>query len=96
MEIISIGIICIVMPSMTNYAQDLNYYDTVYKKFESEQENINRSFSDYFYGNYAKMYYLNENDFVRAIDSLQKIFTEHLAKFEKEHPNFDNDKLSVE
>ena len=96
MEKISILIICFIMFSMTSYAQELNPNDTIYKKLELEQEKINRSFSEYFYGNYTEMYSLNQNDFINQLDSLKKNYTEHLANFEKEHPHFDKAILSTE
>jgi len=89
-------IISIIAAINISIAQGNESNDSVYKKYLSEQEKINQSFSEYFYGNYIKIYSLNENDFVTAIDSLQKIFTEHLAKFEKEYPTFDKTKLSAE
>lgn len=86
-------IISIITAINISIAQENESNDSIYKKYLSEQEKINQSFSEYFYGNYTKNYSLNENDFVTAIDSLQKIFTENLAKFEKENPGFDKSVL---
>lgn len=86
-------IISIITAINISIAQENESNDSIYKKYLSEQEKINQSFSEYFYGNYTKNYSLNENDFVTAIDSLQKIFTENLAKFDKENPGFDKSVL---
>ena len=88
MKKISTLIICIVMFSMTNYAQELNSSDNAYEKYTSEQKVINQSFSKYFYGNFAKMYSFNEVEFVTVIDSLRKNYTDLLTHFEKENPDF--------
>lgn len=86
-------IISIITAINISIAQENESNDSIYKKYLSEQEKINQSFSEYFYGNYTKIYSLNENNFVIAIDSLQKIFTENLAKFDKENPGFDKSVL---
>lgn len=89
-------LICIIAAINISNAQEIESNDSIYKIYLSEQEKINQSFSEYFYGNYAKIYALNENDFVSVLDSLQKIFIENLAIFEKEYPNFYKETLSTE
>ena len=64
MKKISILTICIVMFSMTNYAQELNSNNSAYEKYLSEQETLNQSISEYIYGNFTQIYSSNESKFV--------------------------------
>lgn len=84
------------MFSMTNFAQLLETNDSAYEKYASEQEIINRSFSEYFYGNFTEIYSFNEKNFLSIMDSLRNSYTEHLAIFEKENPYIDNSFLFEE
>ena len=76
------------MFSLTNYAQELNSSDNAHEEYTSEQETLNQSFSKYFYGNFVKIYSLDDAEFVNVIDSLRKNYTDLLTRFEKENPDF--------
>lgn len=93
MKKISTLIICVVIFSLTNYAQELNSNDSAYKKYSLEQEVLNQSFSKFFYGNFTKIYSSNESKFVSIIDSLRQSYTSLLTQFEKENPDFDKSVL---
>ena len=77
------------MLSLTSYAQELNSNDNTFEKYTSEQNTLNQSFSKYFYGNFGKIYSLDEPEFLSVIDSLRKNFTDLLTRFQKENPDFD-------
>jgi acetyl esterase/lipase len=81
--------ICIIFTLKISIAQQNETNDSVYKKYVLEQEVINHSFSEYFYGNYTEIYSLNESKFISIMDSLRKSYTDHRAMFEKDHPYFD-------
>ena len=77
------------MLSLTSYAQELNSIDNTFEKYTSEQNTLNQSFSKYFYGNFGKIYSLDEPEFLSVIDSLRKNFTDLLTRFQKENLDFD-------
>ncbi len=82
-------IISIIATINISIAQENESNDNIYKKYLSEQEKINQSFSEYFYGNYSKNYSLNESRFIIVIDSLKKEYSDLLKRLEKENPDFD-------
>jgi len=81
-------IIYLGMFSLPNYAQESNSNDSIFEKYTSEQDNLSQSFSNYFYRNYEKTYSLDELKFISVIDSLRKPFTDLLARFQKENPEY--------
>ena len=76
--------------SWTSYAQEINSNDSIFENYTSEQEKLSQSFSNYFYGNYEKIYSMGEPEFINVIDSLRKPFTNLLAHFQKENPDYDS------
>lgn len=82
-------IIYLGMFSLSSYAQESNSNDSIFEKYISEQDNLSQSFSNYFYGNYEKIYSMDEPEFINNIDSLRKPFTNLLARFQKENSEYD-------
>lgn len=90
-------IICLVLFSLSNYAQvHKTTKDSAYEKHLSEQEALNHSFSKYFYGNFVKIYSFDEAEFVNVIDSLRENYTKLLTLFEKENPGFSKSEIFKE
>lgn len=89
--IISLGII-----SLNSFSQEHDSIDSVYEKYLSEQEVLNQSFSEYFNGNYVKLYSLDENSFINVIDSLRSDYINLLEKFQNDNPDFDKTIIFIE
>ena len=77
------------MFSLKNYAQEFNSNDSIFEKYNLEQDTLSQSFSKHFYGDYVNIYSLDEPEFINVIDSLKKPFIVLLARFQKENPDFD-------
>jgi len=75
---------------IASYAQESNSNDSIFEKYTSEQKILNQSFSNYFYGNYEKIYSMDEPEFINIIDSLRKPFTNLLSCFKNENPEYDS------
>ena len=82
--IIVLGVI-----TLNSSAQEHDSTDSVYEKYLTEQEVLNQSFSEYFNGNYVKIYSLDENSFINVIDSLRRDYTNLLEIFKNDNPDFD-------
>lgn len=89
MKNVVIVFICFTLASTISFAQQNQLNDSLYQKYLTGQKTISQAFSDYFYTNYSSIYSLEEDVFVSKIDSLLKIFNEHLRSFSIKHPEFD-------
>lgn len=90
MKKIYILAICVILKSNLGIAQQKESNENLHKQFLAEQDQLNQSFSEYFFANYTKIYSLKEPAFVLKIDSLRKTFTEHLKSFKEKHTDFDD------
>lgn len=89
--IISIGVL-----SSTIYAQESNSKDSIWGKYTREQDALSQSFSKYFYGNYQKIYSLNNVRFTEVIDSLREPFADLITRFQNENSNYDTSAMLTE
>jgi len=78
---------------LNGFAQEQDSKDSAYEKYLSEQEILNQSFSAYFYGDFVRIYSLDEKAFINTIDSLRKGYTNLLEKFKNDNPDFDKSKF---
>lgn len=68
-----------------------NYADSARQGYLAEQKANGKSFSSYFYPNYAKFYSLDEKKFVSKIDSAKNVFDESLKRYDEQlDPTFAN------
>jgi len=89
MKNIYLTIICILGFSNIYFAQAQGVEENPYEVYLTIQKELNQSLSTFFYGNYFKMYSLNEVEFINTIDSLRKGYIKLLENFKNDNPDFD-------
>ncbi|OFX25502.1 MAG: hypothetical protein A2041_00650 [Bacteroidetes bacterium GWA2_31_9b] len=86
MKKILLLIICLILSFNYSKAQKNDQFDSLIKNYRIKQEKLNKSFSEYFYGNFKEIYSFKQSKFENVIDSLQNLYTDFLESFLNENP----------